>query len=159
MDLKEIRQLLKMLDGTDVAELEIKEGGNTVRISRALGSPQGAMQPMFQPLYASAPPAQHAPAASAPAPEAPGPVGSDSPSGLAITSPMVGTFYRSSSPESGPFVQEGDVVQKGQVLCIIEAMKLMNEIESELSGRVVRILKDNASPVEYGEELFIIEPA
>ncbi|MBF0189144.1 MAG: acetyl-CoA carboxylase biotin carboxyl carrier protein [Magnetococcales bacterium] len=161
MELKEIRQLVKMLDGTDVSEIEIVKDGETVRISRAVDQP--AVMPIIQ---------QMAPMAAAPAPMAPAPAaaaksvaGSETAaeaeslsSHQVITSPMVGTFYRSPSPEAPNFVQPGDVIKKGQVVCIIEAMKLMNEIESEVDGRVVRAIKDNASPVEFGDELFHIEP-
>nr|CRH08087.1 Acetyl-CoA carboxylase, biotin carboxyl carrier protein subunit [Candidatus Magnetococcus massalia] len=161
MDLKEIRQLIKMLDGTDVTEIEVRQDESTVRISR---SGHGAAQPMMHAMQ----PAMHvmphtmAPAApaAAPAAEAPAaaPVAEDRGKALAVTSPMVGTYYKAASPDAPAFVQEGDMVEKGQVLCIIEAMKLMNEIESEYSGRLVKILVDNASPVEFGEELFLIEP-
>ena len=151
MDLDEIQKLISFLDGTDVSEVEITKEGSTVRVTRYSATPPPA------PVYAAAPvaPMQVAAVPGAPVPEAPPLV----PNGQVVTSPMVGTFYRTPSPDSSAFVQEGDVVKKGQVVCIIEAMKLMNEIESEFSGRIVKIFKDNASPVEFGEELFLIEPA
>jgi acetyl-CoA carboxylase biotin carboxyl carrier protein len=151
MDLKEIRQLIRFLSGTDVSEIEITEEGKTVRINRTLNATGGAAVSVTPPLQA--PPA-FAQAAAVPVPEAVADGGVDGPT---INSPMVGTFYMAPSPESPLFVAVGDIVQKGQVVCIVEAMKLMNEIESEISGRVVSVLKDNASPVEYGEPLFLIE--
>ncbi|MEG3638427.1 acetyl-CoA carboxylase biotin carboxyl carrier protein [Magnetococcus sp. PR-3] len=161
MDLKEIRQLIKMLDGTDVSEIEVCQEGSTVRISRGVqqtvvAAPQAymAQAPMAAAPAAGMPVA--APAAAA-APAA-GEVAEDRGNAVAVTSPMVGTFYKSPSPDAAAFIKEGDIIEKGQVLCIIEAMKLMNEIESEQSGRLVKILVDNASPVEFGEELFLIEP-
>ncbi|MBF0456221.1 MAG: acetyl-CoA carboxylase biotin carboxyl carrier protein [Magnetococcales bacterium] len=156
MDLKEIRQLIRFLSGTDVSEIEITEENQTVRINRApagSGNITYSVTPdqLPQPVYTQqAPPPAAAPAKSEPASQ-------EKSSGPTINSPMVGTFYLAPSPESSQFVSEGDRVQKGQVVCIVEAMKLMNEIESEISGRVVRILKDNATPVEYGEPLFEIE--
>lgn len=160
MDLREIRQLIKLLADTDIAEIEIREEAQTVRITRQMGSHVGAAAVPYsinQPMLA--PSDSH-------------PVGHDDSTGqrvkkeggaatiktLAINSPMVGTYYHATSPDALPFVSRGDVIKKGQVVCIIEAMKLMNEIESEYSGRVVSILKENASPVEYGETLFVVEP-
>ena len=162
MDLREIRQLLKMLDGTDVAELEIREEAQekvqSVRIVRQLatmlhaGFP--ASQPMVTYMSSATPPfaptaiqAQHTQGGEAAATNT-----------VTIQSPMVGTYYQANSPDALPLVARGDVIKKGQVVCIIEAMKLMNEIESEYAGRVVSIFKENASPVEYGEPLFILEP-
>ncbi|MBF0622453.1 MAG: acetyl-CoA carboxylase biotin carboxyl carrier protein [Magnetococcales bacterium] len=157
MELKEIRQLIKMLDGTDVSEIELTREGSTLRIARSIGG--GEVVPMVTqtmvPAAPAAPVVQAAAPVAAAAPEANKDYGNLKP----VVSPMVGTFYRASSPESPMFVQEGDMVKKGQVICIIEAMKLMNEIEAEFAGKVVQALKDNASPVEYGEELFLIEPA
>jgi acetyl-CoA carboxylase biotin carboxyl carrier protein len=158
MDLEEIQKLISFLDGTDVAEIEINREGQSVRITRQ--SVQPVAMPMMVPQQVTAhsgmPVQQLTNAQSFLSPsavEAPPPR-----KGTAIPSPMVGTFYRTPSPDSPPFVEEGDMVKKGQVVCIIEAMKLMNEIEAEISGKVLQILKENASPVEYGEELFLIEP-
>lgn len=156
MDLKEIRQIIRMLDNTQISEVEIKRGEESLRITRAVCTP--APQPVFQPqaFYQVSPP-----------PSGSGMVVMENPAAVAdkrdantvvITSPMVGTFYRAREPEAPPLVQVGDMVDKQQPLAIIEAMKLMNEIESEYSGRIVAILKENASLVEYGEELFIISP-
>ena len=158
MDLKEIRQLFKLLADTDIEEIEIREEDQTVRITRHLG-PKGEV------VYSSPPPVTYA---TPPVPSSQQgdvdalPASRESESvaskNAVMSSPMVGTYYHAASPDALPFVSRGDIVKKGQVLCIIEAMKLMNEIESEYSGRIVSILKENASPVEYGETLFIIEP-
>ncbi|ABK43188.1 biotin carboxyl carrier protein [Magnetococcus marinus MC-1] len=161
MDLKEIRQLIKMLDDTDVSEIEVCQEGSTVRISRGIqptymtAPPQHYMAPPQH--YMAQAPGYHGAPAAAPA-LATAETSSDRGNAVVVTSPMVGTFYKSPSPDAAAFVKEGEMVEKGQVLCIIEAMKLMNEIESEHSGRLVKILVDNASPVEFGEELFLIEP-
>jgi acetyl-CoA carboxylase biotin carboxyl carrier protein len=159
MDLKEIRQLIRFLSGTDVSEIEITEEGKTVRINRA---PAGStVSTVYGPATTPQPSTfiQSAPAvepaqATAPIATATTEVKID---GITINSPMVGTIYLAASPESPHFIAVGDIVKKGQVVCIVEAMKLMNEIESEVAGRVVSILKDNASPVEYGEPLFQLE--
>ncbi|KPV39743.1 acetyl-CoA carboxylase [Thiohalorhabdus denitrificans] len=147
MDIRKIRRLIELLEDSDVTEIEIAEGEESVRISR--GSPAAPPPAPVQPA-----PAQQPAAAPAPAPEAP----AEEESGIKVEAPMVGTFYRASSPEAEPFVREGDRVNVGDTLCIIEAMKLFNEIESEYSGRIKKILAENAQPVEYGEPLLIIEP-
>ncbi|OSM01865.1 acetyl-CoA carboxylase biotin carboxyl carrier protein [Magnetofaba australis] len=161
MDLKEIRQLVKMLEGTDVSEIEVERDGAKVRVARALGPAPGTTMVAMAPPAAAPMPA-YAPAApaamGAPVDDGAGSHAAAFPNATAVTSPMVGTYYKSPSPDAAPFVKEGDVVEKGQTLCIIEAMKLMNEIEAEQSGRIVKILVDNATPVEFGEELFLIEP-
>ena len=163
MDLKEIRHLIKLLADTDVAEIEIKEELQTVRITRHVGIVSGlppvAVASPHRPVvtYLNTPPSASDDAATASNNQG----NHDEVSGtktVSITSPMVGTYYHAASPDTLPFVSRGDVVKKGQVVCIIEAMKLMNEIESEHAGRVVSILKENACPVEYGETLFVIEP-
>ncbi|OIO54178.1 MAG: acetyl-CoA carboxylase, biotin carboxyl carrier protein [Alphaproteobacteria bacterium CG_4_10_14_0_2_um_filter_63_37] len=147
-DLRGLRRLIKLLEGTDVNELEISEGERTVRISR--GAPAGTV---YATVPAPVPVAAAAPAAAAPAPAAAPEI-----KGHFVTSPMVGTLYRAPSPDSPAYVEVGDHVTKGQVLCIIEAMKLMNEIEADASGRIVKILAENGQPVEYGEDLFVIDP-
>ncbi|MBF0359104.1 MAG: acetyl-CoA carboxylase biotin carboxyl carrier protein [Magnetococcales bacterium] len=155
MDLKEIRQLIRFLSGTDVSEIEITEDGKTVRINRATAGDGMALGPaqIVQPTYIQSAPEPQQPQAASPGAVAPvEPV-----EGATINSPMVGTLYLAPSPESPQFVAVGDMVKKGQVVCIVEAMKLMNEIESEINGRIVSILKENASPVEYGEPLFQVE--
>ncbi|MBF0612810.1 MAG: acetyl-CoA carboxylase biotin carboxyl carrier protein [Magnetococcales bacterium] len=157
MDLKDIRQLIRMLDDTLISEIEIKNGEDTLRITRAVGG--SVVQPVYQPMPMMSGQPTSVSGSSMVVVEKPeaSAVGRD-PNTVVITSPMVGTFYRSRDPESPPLIQVGDMVEKRQPLAIIEAMKLMNEIESEYSGRIVAILKENASLVEYGEELFIISP-
>jgi acetyl-CoA carboxylase biotin carboxyl carrier protein len=148
MDLKELKALLRLMEGNEVEELELEEGGRRVRIRRR--SAQPAVVPTGSVPMA---PVGHAgtqiPAATA-APETAGLI--------PVEAPMVGTFYRAPAPGAEPYVKEGDVVQKGTVVCIIEAMKLMNEIEAEVKGRVSRILVENAQPVEFGQTLFLLEP-
>ena len=154
MNAKEIKEILAVLKDTDVSELELERGsGVRLKIRRgpipAQGGGQPAYQMMMPPASASAP-ARADGAAPAAVAEKPGKM---------ITSPFVGTFYRAASPDSPNYVETGAVVKKGQVLCIIEAMKLMNEIEAEFDGKVAEILAENAQPVEYGQPLFRIEPS
>ena len=153
MDIRKVKKLIEMLEESSLAEIEIREGEEAIRISRSpTGSPVVHMAPAhIAPHHATAP---AAPAAAAPAAAPTAPV---TPSGHAVASPMVGTFYRSSAPGSAPFVDIGSQVNVGDTLCIIEAMKMMNEIESDKAGVVKAILKENGQPVEYGEALFIIE--
>ena len=148
MDLKELKALLRLLDGTDVEELEVEEQGKRIRIRRAArgGSPPALAAPIGREAISNPPSAQVA----APTPDTAGL--------LRIEAPMVGTFYRAPAPDAEPYVREGDIVQKGTVVCIIEAMKLMNEIESEVRGRLVKIPAENGQPVEYGQTLFLLEP-
>lgn len=152
MDISDIRKLIRLIEGTDVTEIEVSEGERTVRVSR-----QGSVAVMNAPVQQYAPAA--APAATAPAAPsaAPAPASAADDKNV-MTSPMVGTFYRAASPESDPFVSEGKQVKKGDVLCIIEAMKLMNEIEAEYDGVVEKILAENAQTVEFGQPLFTIRP-
>ena len=153
MDISQISKLIKLIQKSDVTEIEVTEGDHTVRVSR-----QGmvAQAPVYQ-QFAAAPPAAAPAAAPAPAATAPAaaPVVEDQ---NIVSSPMVGTFYRSPSPDSDSFVSEGSKVKKGDTLCIIEAMKLMNEIEAEYDGVVEKIFLENATPVEYGQSLFVITP-
>lgn len=150
MDISQIRKLIKLIQSTDVTEIEVSEGDHSVRISRQQnGAVVAAAAPAPQ-MVAAAP----APAATTPTAEAAAETTENQ-----VTSPMVGTFYSSPSPDADPFVTEGTRVKKGDILCIIEAMKLMNEIEAEYDGVVERTLVENASPVEYGQALFIITPA
>jgi acetyl-CoA carboxylase biotin carboxyl carrier protein len=148
MDLKELKALLRLMEGNDVEELEVEEGGRRVRIRRRATAP-----PMMATAPLPAPTARSAPAVTlaAPGPEAAGLI--------PVESPMVGTFYRAPAPGAEPYVKEGDMVEKGTVLCIIEAMKLMNEIEAEVRGRIANILVENGQPVEFGQPLFLLEPA
>ena len=153
MDLKELKALLRLMEGNDVEELEVVEGEKRVRIRRR-PLPGIVSPPAMNP--ASATTASGASAASL-LPPATGAVNA---AGLMpVESPMVGTFYRAPAPGADPYVKEGDVVQKGTVICIIEAMKLMNEIEAEIKGRIARILVENGQPVEFGQTLFLVEPA
>lgn len=147
MDLRKIKTLIDLVQESGIAELEITEGEEKVRISR-----HGSPAPMQH--YTTAPPAPVAPVAAAAAPVA---VAVPEPTGHTLKSPMVGTFYRSPSPGASSFVEIGQAVTKGQTLCIIEAMKLLNEIESDAAGVVKAILVENGQPVEYGQPLFIIE--
>jgi acetyl-CoA carboxylase biotin carboxyl carrier protein len=175
MDLKEIRQLIAMLKGTDVTEIELRRGDQVLRLNRSLAPDPAALSIALRSngfaVSGTAPfadPAMMQAGAGFPSQQVargadmmPQPVAAaqpEFPNAVAITSPMVGTFYHATSPEAPPFIKVGDVVKKDQILCIIEAMKLMNEIEAERPGRIVKILKENASPVEFGEELFLLEP-
>ncbi len=156
MDFNDIKRLVKLVESSNIEELEIEEEGYQIRVTKSRGSGMMPVQPQMQMIQAPASPASAA--VSTPVnPAAPAPVASDSAD--EVKSPMVGTFYRASAPDAAPFVKEGDVVKVGQTLCIIEAMKLMNEIEAEVSGKVMKILVENAQPVEFGQTLFLIEKA
>ena len=151
MDIRKVKKLIELLEESGIDELEIHEGEESVRISRH--SKQVAMQ---QPIYAQAPmpaPAAAAPAAAAASDAAPAPAKLN---GTVVRSPMVGTFYRASSPEAKPFADVGQTVKKGDILCIVEAMKMMNHIEAETSGTIESILVENGQPVEYDQPLFTI---
>ena len=146
MDLRKIKSLIQLLEESDVAELEITEGEESVRISRAGPAPAA--------IPAAAPPAPAAPAPAAPEPAAAAEPAV--PEGHVIASPMVGTFYAAPSPGAKPFVQVGDRVAEGDTLCIVEAMKMLNQIEADRDGVVRAVLADNAAPVEYGQALFVL---
>ena len=148
MDIRKIKKLIDLIEESDIAEIEISEGEESVRISRYSSA---APVQVAQPVAVAAAPAPVAAAAPAAAPA------EEKISGHAVKSPMVGTFYRSASPGSAAFVEVGQTVSVGQTLCIIEAMKILNQIESDKSGKVKQILVENAHPVEYGQPLFIIE--
>ncbi len=150
MDLRKLKKLIDLVEESGIAELEVTEGEEKVRIVKN-GGRSGGEYVMMQPQHMQQALAAPAAAALAAAPPAPA-----QPEGNIMKSPMVGTFYRSSSPESKPFVEIGDTVKKGQTVCIIEAMKLMNEIEADHDGVVKAILVENAQPVEYGEPLIVI---
>jgi acetyl-CoA carboxylase biotin carboxyl carrier protein len=157
MDVDKLKAILAALDGTDVTALTWVNG--TERLTLRLGHPPvAALAAPAPPVAASVPAAAAAPAQAAPPPTAAAKAESDKKT-FTVNSPFVGTFYRAPSPETPPLVDVGTVVKKGQVLCIVEAMKLMNEIEAEQAGRCVEVLVQNASPVEYGEPLFRFEPA
>ena len=149
MDIRKVKKLIELLEESNISELEIHEGEESVRISRH-GS--GAVVAAPAPAMIAAPAAPVAAAAPVEASTGPAEI-----SGHKVTSPMVGSFYRSSSPGAAPFVEEGQSVQVGDTLCIIEAMKLLNQIEADKAGTIKAILVENGEPVEYGQALFIIE--
>jgi acetyl-CoA carboxylase biotin carboxyl carrier protein len=151
MDLRKLKTLIELVETSGIAELEIQEGEERVRITRAPAAGAGAQTVM---LHAS-PHAGAAPAALPPAASAP-PAPPPEPEGHQVKSPMVGTFYRSATPGAAPFVEVGDTVAEGATLCIIEAMKLMNEIEADKAGVIKAILTENGQPVEFGQPLFLI---
>ena len=159
MDIRKVKKLIELLEESGIAEIEIKEGEEAVRISR-LPTGGAAMQSHHPPAYAPG----YAPAA-APAPAVSGQTGAGAsreeprprPNEHVVTAPMVGTFYSAASPGAKPFVEIGDEVKIGQVLCIIEAMKMMNQIEADKAGRVTSIMAKNGDPVEFGQPLFVIE--
>ena len=156
MDIRKVKKLIELLDETGVAEIEIKEGEESVRISRHPSGGTFAMLPQHM-MYGPPP----APAAAAATPAAAAPVVVAAPAAASpdqtVTAPMVGTFYSASAPGAKPFVDIGSDVKPGDVLCIIEAMKMMNQIESDKAGRVVAVLAKNGDPVEFGQPLFVIE--
>ena len=148
MDVRKIKTLIELINSSDIAEIEIKEGEESVRISRTSSvAPVAIQAPMV-----AAPAAISAPAAAAEATPA-----AQAPKGDTIDSPMVGTFYKAASPTAKPFVEVGQTVSVGDTLCIVEAMKMLNQIESEKSGKIVEILVENEQPVEFGQPLFVIE--
>ncbi|MEK8090784.1 acetyl-CoA carboxylase biotin carboxyl carrier protein [Thermithiobacillus plumbiphilus] len=153
MDIRKIQRLVEILQDSDVTEFEFSEGEQRIRICR--GTPAAPMQ--AAPVYAPMPGPVQGVVPAAVQPAAGVASASIDITGHVVKSPMVGTFYRSPSPEAEPFVQEGDLVKSGQALCIIEAMKLLNEIEADVSGRIVKVLAENGQPVEYGEPLFVID--
>ncbi len=150
MDIRKVKKLIELLEESGIAEIEIHEGEESVRISRSSQIPA----PMLQAAPVTAP---AAPAANAPAPTTTESSEPALPSGHQVTSPIVGTFYRSPSPNAKSFVDVGQSVNAGDTLCIIEAMKIMNQIEADKAGVVKAILAENGQPVEYGQPLFIIE--
>lgn len=150
MDLRKLKTLIDLVSESNVSELEITEAEGKVRIVKSSGAPLVMQQPVAM-VAAPAAPAGGAPAAPA-AEAAPA-----APAGHSVKSPMVGTFYRSASPGAKAFVEVGSVVKEGETICIIEAMKILNEIEADKSGTVTKILSENGQAVEYGQPLFIIE--
>ncbi len=158
MDLKQIQDLVKMVNKSNISELSIEEKDIKITIKQkedkyVTGVPVQQVQAVQAAPVVSQAPAQ---AASPAAPKAAAPAAADNL--LTIKSPMIGTFYRRPSPDKPNFIEEGDEVKNGKVVCIIEAMKLFNEIESEISGRVVKILVEDSTPVEYDQPLFLVEP-
>lgn len=153
MDIRKIKKLIELVEESGIAELEITEGEESVRINRYSSAPVVAQAAPAQIQAAPAASPVAAPTAAAPAAEAP----AAEPAGHIVRSPMVGTFYRSSSPGAKEFVQVGDQVNVGDTLCIVEAMKMMNQIESDKAGTVVEVLVNNQDPVEFDQPLFVIE--
>ncbi len=161
MDLRKLKTLIDLVSDSNIAELEITEAEGKVRIVKSGGAPvtasQHAAAAMVLAQAAEAPIAAPAALAAAPAASAPAAPAAPAAEAQSIKSPMVGTFYRSANPGSKAFVEVGDEVKKGQAVCIIEAMKIMNEIEADCSGRVLRIACENGQAVEFGQPMFIIE--
>jgi acetyl-CoA carboxylase biotin carboxyl carrier protein len=157
MEYKQIQELIKTINKSNISELSIEEKDFKITIKQE----QTTVEPQYiMTAPAAMPVAAPAMAAPAPAAAAPSPApAAASANQITVKSPMIGTFYRSAGPDKAPFVNVGDEIKAGQVVCIIEAMKLFNEIESEVSGRIVKVLVDDASPVEYDQALFIVEPA
>lgn len=149
MDIRKVKKLIELLEESGIAEIEIREGEESVRISRH--GPGGAPVMMTPPMTYAAAPAAAAPAAPAVVAAA------EVPNGHVVTSPMVGTFYRSSAPGNKAFVEVGQRVNVGDTLCIIEAMKMFNQIDADQAGTIKAILVENGQPVEYGQPLFVIE--
>lgn len=150
MDLRKIKKLIELVEASQVAELEVREGEEMIRINR-YGTAAPVAMPMHMPMPAAAPLSAPAAASSAGASEA------ALPSGHVVTAPMVGTFYRAPSPGAKSFVDVGQRVKAGDTLCIIEAMKMLNQIESDKDGVVKAIVVENGQPVEFGQPMFVIE--
>ena len=157
MDIRKVKKLIELLDESGIAEIEITEGEESVRISRN-STGVAAAAPIYMPApVAATPPAAPAAAAAPVAADPDAPVAADESEGFEVTAPMVGTYYSSSSPGAAAFVQVGDHVNEGDTLCIIEAMKMMNQIEAEVSGNIKSIRVQNGDPVEYGQTIFVID--
>lgn len=149
MNIKEIKELINLMNENGLMELEIEKDGIRVRLKKTSPGQEAFSGPIL---------VERERVAQATAKEAPEPVQRSSANTVEIKAPMVGTFYRAPSPESPPYVEAGQIVESGQVICIIEAMKLMNEIKSEIKGKILEILVDNSEPVEFGQPMFLIEP-
>ena len=150
MDIRKVKKLIELLESSGISELEITEGEESVRINRGPIAAPASAPPAYAPPAGAPPPAAVAAPAGAPEPADAGPAGER------VEAPMVGTFYSSSSPDAQPFVKVGDEVAVGDTLCIIEAMKMMNQIEAETAGRIAAIQVQNGEPVEFGQVLFVI---
>ena len=155
MDLRKLKTLIDLVSESNVSELEITEAEGKVRIVKA--SPAAQAAPVTYAVAAAPVAAPVAAASPAPAVEAAAPAAAAEPAGHIVKSPMVGTFYRASAPGAKPFKEVGDTVKEGETICIVEAMKILNEIEADKSGTVTRILGENGQAVEYGQPLFIVE--
>ena len=159
MTTEEIRELIKLVAKTGVGRVEIERDDFFIAIDGNTQNNNEIAASNYQPVYSQ--PAINQPVATNPiaAPQAPAPINDEATSNLiTVKSTMIGTFYRSTSPDKDPFVSVGSVIQKGDKICIIEAMKLFNEIEAEVSGKIVKVLVDDSSPVEYDQPLFLVEP-
>lgn len=159
MDIRKIKKLIELLEESDLAELEIQEGEESVRLSR---NPTGShAPPAFQypaQQFQQPPPPSQPGSAEKPSAEQPAAEGESTlPEGHVVRAPMVGTFYSSPSPDADPFVTKGDTISEGDTLCMIEAMKMFNQIEADVSGKVAAILVDNGQPVEFDQPLFVIQ--
>ncbi len=152
MNLKEIKEMVTLMNENGLMELEVEKEGMRIRLKKTQGEPQGYSGPVMIEKTAVPMPAAAAQAAAPAAAAAP------SKNTVEIKAPMVGTFYRAPSPEAPPYVEVGQVIEPGQVICILEAMKLMNEIKAEIKGKILDVLVDNAEPVEFGQPMFLIEP-
>jgi oxaloacetate decarboxylase alpha subunit len=152
VDLAELKRLIRLVQKTGIGELEVRSGARAIRISAPAAGP-GQANAVTETPHASSGTDRRGPAETTPTAVVTKPDTS-----VPIVSPMVGTFYRAPAPDADPYVEVGDTVEVGQTVCIVEAMKLMNEIESEVRGRVIQILPQNAQPVEFGQKLFLVEP-
>lgn len=167
MDFKEIQDLLRTINRYGLTEVEIERKDFKIKVRNKKDSEANVIYAAPQVVSAAPAAAAPAPAPVASAPAAPAPAPAEAPAAapaaddkyVTFRSPMIGTFYRAATPEDGPFVEVGSEVQKGQTLCIVEAMKLFNEIESEISGKIVKVLAEDANPVEYDQPLFLIDPS
>ena len=151
INLKELKDLIALMNENQLAELEVEREGMKIRLRKSGSAEEGVVIERLPAARSSAP--AHA-AGPVPVPDVP-----SKPAGTEIKSPMVGTFYRAPAPDAAPFVEVGQQISVGQVLCIVEAMKLMNEIKSEIKGKILQIPIENAQPVEFGQVLFVVEPA
>ncbi|MCX6274009.1 MAG: acetyl-CoA carboxylase biotin carboxyl carrier protein [Bacteroidetes bacterium] len=162
MNLKDIEALIKFVQKTGVSEVSIEQTDLKITIKTHAAPQQVIQASLPAPVMAHAAPAPSAPAVATSVSvqaEAPKAKGSDESKYITVKSPMIGTFYRSSTPDKPVFVNVGDEIKQGKVLCIIEAMKLFNEIESEVTGKIVKVLADNSTPVEYDQPLFLVDPS
>jgi acetyl-CoA carboxylase biotin carboxyl carrier protein len=148
LNIKEIKDMITLMNDNQLSELEVEKEGMKLKLKKGFGGIERSVE------YVQ----HHAPAPQAPAKAAPAVAEKAKPAGTEIKAPMVGTFYRSPSPDAASYVNIGDKIEVGQVLCIIEAMKLMNEIKSEVRGKIVDIQAENAEPIEFGQVLFVVEP-
>jgi acetyl-CoA carboxylase biotin carboxyl carrier protein len=159
VDLKELKEILQILEEKEITEFELEEEGMKLRIRKAAASANHAGAPAtVAPVTPSLAPIALAPPSTSPGPLAAAPAAETEPGAVLVKSPIVGTFYRTPDPNSPPFVNVGDHVRVGQVICIIEAMKLMNEIEAEVAGEVLKVHRESGQPVQYGDGLFTIRP-